>query len=197
MTVIIALMHWTLQQNATLMAHMQTQPSPPLVQQTLTAPTYKPQRPPFPKWDGTPQTTHLFLAQFSTYKSKAFYSGVHNWTQTTQASKHLSVAISANILASIPREVSLMFLNDTRFASDRIAMLSRLLTRLNLSSSENLLLAISDLTRLGMGLGESTIDYMSLIRGISQRMQGITMEKIVPLLAIASLDHNRYPGVNI
>ena len=70
-------------------------------------------------------------------------------------------------------------------------MLSHLLTHLNLSSSENLLLAIPDLTRLEMGLGESSINYMSLVRDISQRMQGITMDKIIPLFSIASLDHDR------
>ena len=38
---------------------------------------------------------------------------------------------------------------------------------------------------------------MSRIRGISQRMQGVTMEKIIPIFTIASLDHNCYPGVKI
>ena len=76
-------------------------------------------------------------------------------------------------------------------------MLSSLLTHLNPSSSENLLLAISDFTRLEMGLCESSIDYMSWVRGIYQRMHGITMERIIPLFAIASLDQNRYPGVKI
>ena len=48
-----------------------------------------------------------------------------------------------------------------------------------------------------MELGESSIDYMSRAHGISQRMQGITMDKMIPLFTIASLDHDRYPGVNI
>ena len=74
-------------------------------------------------------------------------------------------------------------------------MLSSLLTHLNLSSSKNLLLVISELTRLKMRLGELNINYMSRVRGISQRMQGITIEKIIPLFAITSLDHERYPGV--
>ena len=38
---------------------------------------------------------------------------------------------------------------------------------------------------------------MSRVQGIPQRMQGITMERIIPLFAIASLDHDRYPGVKI
>ena len=53
-----------------------------------------------------------------------------------------------------------MFLNDARFASDRIAKIYSFLPHLNPSSSESLLLAISDLTRLDMGLGELRIDYM-------------------------------------
>ena len=36
---------------------------------------------------------------------------------------------------------------------------------------------------------------MSRVRDISQRMQGITIEHIVPLFAIVSIDHDRYPGV--
>ena len=88
-----------------------------------------------------------------------------------------------------------MFLNDARFASDGIAMLSSLLTHLNPSSNENLFLEISDLTRLEMRLGKSSIDYMLRVRGISQRTQGVTIDRIIPLFVIASLDHDSYPGV--
>ena len=89
-----------------------------------------------------------------------------------------------------------MFLNESRFASEGITMIYLFLTHPNPSSSENLPLAISDLTRLEMRLGESSINYMLRVRGISQRMQGITMERIIPLFATKSLDHDRYPGVN-
>ena len=46
-----------------------------------------------------------------------------------------------------------------------------------------------------MGLGKSSIDYISRVRGISQRIHGITMERIIPLFAIAGLNHDQYPGV--
>ena len=36
---------------------------------------------------------------------------------------------------------------------------------------------------------------MLRVQGISQRMQVITMERIIPLFDIAILDHDRYPGV--
>ena len=78
-----------------------------------------------------------------------------------------------------------MFLNDARFASNRIAMLSSLLTHLNPSSNKNLLLAISDLACLEMRLGESIIDYMSGVRRIEQQMRGVTIDRIIPLYAIA------------
>ena len=74
-------------------------------------------------------------------------------------------------------------------------MLSSLLVHLNPSSNKKLLLAISDLTRLDIRIGESSIDYMSRIRGISKRMQGVTMDLIIPLFDIASLYHDRYTGV--
>ena len=130
-----------------------------------------------------------------TFKAKEFYSGVHDWTQTTQSSKHLSVTISVDTIASLLQSVSSMFLNDARFASDGIAILLHLLTHLKPSSSENLLLEISDLTSLEMGLGELSIDDMLRVCGTSQHMQGIKMDKIIPLFAIESLDHDRYPGV--
>ena len=76
-------------------------------------------------------------------------------------------------------------------------MLSHFLTYLKPSSSENLILAFSDLTFLDMGLSETSMYYMSHVRGIYQHMEGVTMEKITPLLAIASLYHDRYPGVKI
>ena len=88
-----------------------------------------------------------------------------------------------------------MFLNNARFASDGIAMLFLFLTHLNPSSRKDLLLSISDLTCLEMVLGKLIIDYMSRVKGIYQRMHRITMEKITPLFAITSLDHDCYPGV--
>ena len=88
-----------------------------------------------------------------------------------------------------------MFLNDAKFASDGISMLSFLLTHLNPSSIENLLLAILDLTRLEMGLGESRIDCMLRVQDISKCMHRITMERIIHLFAIAIIYHDRYPGV--
>ena len=111
--------------------------------------------------------------------------------------RDLSFAISSDMLASLPSSISSSFLNNARFASDGIAILSSLITHLNPSSNENLLLAISDITRLEIILGESSIDYISRFRGIAQRMHGVKVDRIIPLFAIASLDHERYPGVNI
>ena len=45
-----------------------------------------------------------------------------------------------------------------------------------------------------MRIGTSSINYMLRVRGISQRMQGITIERIIPIFAIASFDHDCYPG---
>ena len=75
------------------------------------------------------------LAQIETYKAKAFYAGVHDWAQTTPTNRQLSVTIRLDMLASLPSLISSMFLNDARFESDGIVMLSSLLTRLNPSSN--------------------------------------------------------------
>ena len=87
-----------------------------------------------------------------------------------------------------------MFLNGTRLASDGITMLPSLLTHINPSSNKNLLVAISDLTRLEMRLGELNIDYMSRVHVIAQQMHGVTIDRICPLFATLSRDHERYPG---
>ena len=76
-------------------------------------------------------------------------------------------------------------------------MLSLLINHLNHPSNENLLLAITDLTRIETILGKSSIDYMSRVSGISQQMHVVTINRIIPLFAIASLDHKIYPGVKI
>ena len=116
--------------------------------------------PPFTKWYGTPTTKSLFLTKVFTYKSEAYYVGIQYWTQTTTDTKHLSVVISAIIFSSLPSAVSSVFLNDDMFVSNGIAMLSSFLTHLNPSSSENFLLAISDLTCLEMGVGKAaSISY--------------------------------------
>ena len=194
-TALIALIHKSLQQNATMIAQFNSCPSPHPPQPQLLSYQFKPQRPLFPKWEGTPPTTPLFLAHIETYKAKALYTRVHVWTQTTPTNRKLSVTISSDMLASLPSSILSMFLNDSRFASEGITMLSSLLTHINPSSNEKLLLAISDLTCLEMRLGDSSIDYMLRVCGIAQRMQGVTIDRIIPLFIIASLDHERYPGV--
>ena len=104
------------------------------------------------------------------------------------STKHLSVTISAEMLSYLPHTVSSIFLNDARFASDRIAMLLSLLAHLNLSSRKNILLAISYLTRLEMGAGESSIYFISRIRVVSQCLKGVPTEQIITLFS------NRKPG---
>ena len=169
------------------MSQIHSSPYPPPSPQPSLSYQHKTQLPPFPKWDGTPPKTPIFLAQVTTYKAEAFYARVHDWTCTTPASRKLSVAIISHILASLLLSISSMLLNDARFTSDGITMLSLLITHLNPSSSKNLLLVISDLTRLNMQLGKSNIDYMPRVRGISQRMQGITIEHIITLLPFTVL----------
>ena len=194
---LIALMQQLLQQNSTMLAQINFRSSPNQPQTQSITYQFKPQRPPFPKWDGTLPTTPLFLAQTKTYKAEDFYASTHDWTKTTQTTRKLSVSISSDMLASIPSLISLMFQKNAIFSSDGITMMSSLITHLNPSSNENLLLAITDITCLEMRLGESRIDYMSRVCGIAQRMHRVTIERIIPLFAIASLDHERYPGVKI
>ena len=174
-------MHQSLQQNAAMMAQLHYCPSPSPAPQPSLLYQYKPQRPPFPKLGGAPPTTPLFLAQIATHKAESFYYGVHDWMCTTPASGQLGVAISSDMLALLPSSISLMFLNDTRFTSDGIAMIYSLLTHLSPSSRENLLLAISELTRLKMRLDKSSIHYMPRVRWILQCMQGITIDRIIPI----------------
>ena len=149
---LIALIQQSLQQNATMLAQNNSCLSPNQPQTQLIAYQFKPRRPPFPKWEGKLSTTPLFLAQIETYKDEAFYVSIHDWTQTTPMTRQFSIAIISDMLASLLTPISSMFLNDARFASDGITMLSSLITLLNPYSNENLLLAISDITRLEMRL---------------------------------------------
>ena len=113
-----------------------------------------------------------------------------DWTKQIMADKHLIVIIIADMLAPLPCAVYSMLKKDTRFTSNGIAMLSHLLTHLNPSSSKNFLLAISDLTRLNMGLDETDINYMSGVRGVSQYLRVVLVEKIIPFIDIMSLDYD-------
>ena len=137
----------------------------------------KPIAPPFPKWYGMPTTKPLFLTQVVTYKFEEYYAGVQDLNQTMSATKHMSVSISADMLPSLPHAVSSMFLNNARFASGGISVLSFLITHPNSSSRKNILLAISYLTFLEMEVGESSIDFMPRVRDVSQRLKGLSMEK--------------------
>ena len=46
-----------------------------------------------------------------------------------------------------------------------------------------------------MSLVEYIIDYMSHVQGVSQRLQGIYMDKIISLFATSRLYHDHYPGI--
>ena len=48
-----------------------------------------------------------------------------------------------------------------------------------------------------MRLGKLSIESMSRVLGISQWMHGVTIDRIIPLFAIACLDHEIYPVVKI
>ena len=133
-TALLALMHQMLQQNATTMTHFQEKYYSPSIPTTPIAPSYKIKCPPFPKWDGTPTTKPLFLAQFATYKLESYYSGMKYWKNTTPDNKHLNTATSADMLEYLPFSISSMFFNDTRFALYGISMILHLITRLNPSS---------------------------------------------------------------
>ena len=76
-------------------------------------------------------------------------------------------------------------------------MFSYFLTHLKPFSSKDILIAISYLTSLKMLVGESSINFMSHVCGVSQSLKGLLMEQMFLLFAIASLGHDRYPGVNI
>ena len=95
--------------------------------------------------------------------------------------RQLSVAISSDMLALLLSSISSIFLNDARFASDGIVMLLSLITHLNPSSNENLLLEITYHTCLEIKLGESIIDYMLRVRDIVQMIHGVTIVRIIPL----------------
>ena len=117
-------------QNEVLMAQLQRQASPTVPQMPFPQ-NLKIQRPPFPKFYGTPTTKQIFLTQGYNYKDWAYYAGIADWSQTTSMTKQLGVAISADILSSLPQALSSMFLNNTQLSSYRISMLSHLLTQLN------------------------------------------------------------------
>ena len=155
---LIALMQQPLQKNLTMLAQLSYRSSPHQPQTQYLSYQFKPQRPPFPKCDSTLPTTSLLLAQIETYKAEAFYAGVQDWTQTTPMTRQLSIAISSDIMALLPSSISSMFLNDAKFVSYGIEILSSLITHPNPSSNKNLILEITDLTCLEMRLGKSSID---------------------------------------
>ena len=69
---LIALMQQSLQKNATMIAYINSRSSPYQPQTQLLSYQFKPQRPPFPKWYGTLQTTPLLLEQIKMYKAEPF-----------------------------------------------------------------------------------------------------------------------------
>ena len=116
-TALIRLMTQHMHQNVTLMAKIHCQASL-TVPKTPYSQTYKIQCPPFPKWYGVPTTKPLLLAQVDNYNAKAYYACISNWSCMTSITSQLSVAISADIISSLPRDLSSMFIKNSRFSSD-------------------------------------------------------------------------------
>ena len=151
-----------MQQNAALVVQLQRQAYQTVAPMSPTQ-TLNIQRSPFPKWYGTPPSKIMFLEQVDNYRSETYYPSVSYWICTTLSTRHISVSISANMLPSLPRAQSSMFLNDAHFVYDGISVLSHLLYHLNPSSSDNLLLAINNLNHLEMSLNKTSIYYMSCV----------------------------------
>ena len=105
-TSLIVLINQSLHENATMIAQLNSRPYPQPSQQPSPSYQFKPQHPPFSKWDGTPPQTPIFLSQIATYKVEAFYSGMHNCKRTTPTSRQLSVAISSDMLTLISSSIS-------------------------------------------------------------------------------------------
>ena len=99
------------------------------------------------------------------------------------------------MLPYLPRALSSKFWNDDCFASNGISILSHHMSHLKQSPSDNLVLDINELNHLDILLNETIIYCMSYIRGVSQWLQVISMDKIIPLLVITNLDYDRYPGI--
>ena len=96
---LISLMQQSLQENATMITQLNYRLSPHPPQPQSLSYQFKPHRPPFQKWDGTLPTNPLLLAHIETYKAEAFYTGVHNWMQTTPTTRQLIVTIRSDMLA--------------------------------------------------------------------------------------------------
>ena len=101
---LIALMQQLLQQNATMLAQIDSRLSPNQHQTQSLAYQFKPQHHPFPKWDRTLPTTPIFLAQIEMYKAEAFYASIQDLKkntddQTAQRSHHLRHAGVASGIA--------------------------------------------------------------------------------------------------
>ena len=87
------------------------------------------------------------------------------------------------------------FLNNPRLANDGIAMSASLVETINPSRPEHRLQDVRELSSLEQGSQESTAAFMSRVRGYASRLSTITIDELMPLIALIGMNHEAYSGL--
>ena len=149
----------------------------------------------FPTWDGTTESVPVFLAQLSSYKGDPFFATVLDWTYTVPSNVVESRRICIDMITSLTKEQLAPYLNNPRFANDGIAMVASLTDKISPSRPENRLQDDRGLAGLEQGSQEGTSSFMARVRGYKSRLTGVTINAIMPFIALIGMDHEKYSGL--
>ena len=87
------------------------------------------------------------------------------------------------------------FMHVPLYKRDGFRMLADFLSHLRANTSSDRLSAIRSLVALDTNQSDTSSSYMARVRGIGDRLQGLSLEEFLPLIAIAHMDNERYPGI--
>ena len=99
------------------------------------------------------------------------------------------------MLAALSHEQLSPYLNNNKYTGDGIAMIASLVEKISPSRPENRLQDVRDLSSLEQGSQESTSSYMSRVRGFATRLQGVTIDDLMPLFTLIGMNHDQYSGL--
>jgi len=129
------------------------------------------------------------------FKNDEYFKHIKDWSTTTPSTIATSNYIQQCMLdrTMVPRDHINLFLNNSLYANNSFTMLDTLLHNLQPSHAKTLLEAVEQLSQLSMTTSKDATSYMQRVRSLAECLDAVDISQLMPLLANANLDKDRYP----
>ena len=151
--------------------------------------------PSFPKWDGDVSSLEIFLERIDTFKNHPYFAAIYDWT-TAGINTEEALHIRTEMFDKLPQKHLSLFINDPRYKTDGIAMLHRLLARLNPNDPTNQLNNLERFANLDFPPSMTGDDLLMKGRGLAFALRNINIDQLVSMRLIKAMENEgRFDGI--